>query len=340
VFEAADTPTIDNLYASFGMGAPHLCFAGHTDVVPVGDEAAWTHPPFSGEVVDGKLYGRGAADMKGGVAAFAAAAIDFVQSHKFKGTLSFLITGDEEGPAINGTVKMLQWCEKQNIRFDHCLVGEPTCPETLGDMIKIGRRGSLNATLTVHGAQGHVAYPHKADNPIKDALKILSALAALKLDDGNAHFQPSNLEITSVDVGNTASNVIPAKVTAKLNVRFNSEHSIDSLKALLNSTVQDAADGRAFDLVFAAPVSDVFITQPDGFIDTLKAAIKAETGQTPELSTSGGTSDARFIKNYCPVVEFGLVGQTMHKVDEHIEVSDLEGLTRIYGRLLEGYFSA
>lgn len=338
IFEDENTPTIDNLFATIGSGKPHLVFAGHTDVVPVGDEAAWTSAPFGAEVKDGRLYGRGAADMKGGVAAFAAASLQYLQEKPLKGTLSFLITGDEEGPAINGTRKMLQWCEDQGIRFDHCILGEPTNPETLGEMMKIGRRGSLTGRLVVTGKQGHVGYPHKAENPIPAMIRILGALDALHLDDGNAHFEPSNLEITTVDVGNPATNVIPAKASATFNIRFNSEHTLHSLQALVLETVEKAASGARFNLDFLPNPSDVFLTAPGPFVEKLNEAIEAVTGQKAALSTSGGTSDARYIKDYCEVVEFGLVGQTMHQVDEHIAVDDLEKLTLIYGELLKRYF--
>lgn len=338
VFEEAGTPSVDNLFASIGAGAPHLVFAGHTDVVPPGDEAAWSTPPFAAEVRDGRLIGRGAADMKGGIAAFVAAALAHLQQKPLSGRLSFLITGDEEGPAINGTKKLLAWCESQGIRFDHCLLGEPTNPSRLGEMIKIGRRGSLSGEIIASGRQGHVAYPHKADNPLPALIRVLAALQALHLDDGNAHFQPSNLEITSIDVGNPASNVIPARGRARFNIRFNTEHSLDSLKALIARTVQEAARGAQVEVVFAPNPSDVFLTEPGPFIDLVAGAVEAVTGRRPALSTAGGTSDARYIKDACPVVEFGLVGETMHQVDENIAVDDLERLTAIYAEVLARYF--
>ncbi|WP_425088633.1 succinyl-diaminopimelate desuccinylase [Stappia sp.] len=343
VFRDDNTPDVENLFATIGSGAPHFAFAGHTDVVPAGDQDAWAHPPFSGEIVDGVLYGRGAVDMKGGIAAFAAAALDFVAAHdgKLPGTLSFLITGDEEGPAINGTVKLLDWAKAQGHVFDACIVGEPTNPDALGDAIKVGRRGSLTGTVTVTGVQGHVAYPHLAKNPVPDLLALLGALQALTLDEGNERFQPSNLEITTIDIGNTATNVIPRQAQARFNVRFNDIWSVASLRAKLRQTLSDVP-GLSCDwsLDFAPDSSDSFLTHDAALIDALSEAVEAETGRRPELSTGGGTSDARFIKNYCPVVEFGLVGQTMHKIDERVATADLDRLAAIYRRFLDSYFSA
>jgi len=343
VFSDQDTPDIDNLYARYGTDAPHLCFAGHVDVVPPGDEAQWQHGPFSGTVEDGMLYGRGAVDMKGGVACFGAAAMAFVkaQGDDFKGSISFLITGDEEGPAINGTRKMLEWMAQNNEVPDHCLLGEPTNPEQLGDMVKIGRRGSMNGILTVTGTQGHVAYPHFADNPLPPLIAMLDKLNSEQLDQGSANFQPSNLEITSVDVGNPTYNIIPSHAKAMFNIRYNDNHSGDSLKALITGRCQSIADqtGSAFELEYYNS-GEWFLAEPGAFSDTIVKAIADVTGRTPELSTSGGTSDGRFIKDYCPVIEFGLVGQTMHKVDECVAVADLETLTEIYARVIDGYFSS
>lgn len=342
-FSDENTPDIDNLYARYGTGAPHLCFAGHVDVVPPGDEAQWQHGPFSGVVEDGMLYGRGAVDMKGGVACFAAAAMDFVkaQGAGFSGSISFLITGDEEGPAINGTRKMLEWMAQNNEVPDHCLLGEPTNPDQMGDMVKIGRRGSMNGVLTVNGTQGHVAYPHFADNPVPPLLAMLDKLNGEPLDDGSANFQPSNLEITSVDVGNPTYNIIPSHAKAMFNIRYNDNHSGDSLEALLTQRCQMIADqtGSTFELEFYNS-GEWFLAKPGAFSDSIVRAITEVTGRTPELSTSGGTSDGRFIKDYCPVIEFGLVGQTMHKIDECVAVADLETLTEIYARVIDGYFSA
>lgn len=311
-------------------------------MVPPGDESAWTRPPFAGDIADGTLYGRGAVDMKGGIAAFIAAALGFVAEYgpDFGGTMSFLITGDEEGPAVNGTAKLLAWATEQGHRFDACIVGEPTNPEALGDAIKIGRRGSLSGTITVTGVQGHVAYPHLAKNPIPGLLTLAGALQALKLDEGNGHFQPSNLEFTSIDVGNPASNVIPARATACFNVRFNDEWTLGRLKDVITATLQAAAPaGLNWAVAFRRDASESFLTRDDRLIAQLVGAIEAETGRRPELSTGGGTSDARFIKDYCSVVEFGLVGQTMHKVDERVALADLDRLAAIYRRFLAAFFS-
>jgi succinyl-diaminopimelate desuccinylase len=342
-FSEPGTPDVDNLYARIGTEGPHLTFAGHTDVVPPGDEAQWRHGPFAGEIVDGQLYGRGAVDMKGGIGCFLAAALDHVAAHggKPKGSISFLITGDEEGPSVNGTEKLIAWAHQRGERFDHCIVGEPSNPESLGDMIKIGRRGSLSAIVSVEGRQGHVAYPQRAANPIPVLLTILSQLTAEPLDAGNAHFQPSNLEITSIDVGNGATNVIPASATARFNIRFNDEHTLDSLKARIEAVVKAAArPGITPSVTYARGNSQSFITKPGPFVEMVAETIAEVTGRKPELSTTGGTSDARFIKDYCPVIEFGLVGQTMHAVDERVGVEDLKALTAIYRRIIDRYFAA
>lgn len=332
-----DEERVDNLYARLGTEAPNFCFAGHTDVVPVGE--GWTVDPFAAEVIDGRLFGRGAADMKGAIAAFVAAAARLLTDRGtagLRGSISLLITGDEEGEAANGTVRMLDWLASQGEIIDHCLVGEPTNPARLGEMMKIGRRGSLNARVTVYGQQGHVAYPHLADNPIPRLMRMLGALIERPLDAGTEHFQPSNLEIVTIDVGNTASNVIPGAAHARFNIRFNDLHSGERLSAWIRERLEVAAEGGLFDL--AVRVSgDAFLTPP-GLLSTLVSdACQAVLGTRPELSTSGGTSDARFIKNACPVVEFGLVGRSMHKTDEHIELADLTALTEIYHRILAGY---
>lgn len=341
-FRDEDTPDVENLFATIGSGKPHFVFAGHTDVVPAGLESDWSHGPFDGEIKDGILFGRGAVDMKGGVAAFAAAALDFVveQGVGFGGAISFLITGDEEGPAVNGTVKLLEWAAEQGHQFDACIVGEPTNPEKLGDAIKVGRRGSLSGIVTVSGVQGHAAYPHLADNPIPGLVRLLSALDALELDHGNERFQPSNLEIVNVDVGNPAFNVIPARAEARFNIRYNDEWSLAGLKSRILETLQNVDLGDLkLDVSFKRDASESFLTRDEKLIETLSTAVAAETGRNPELSTGGGTSDARFIKNYCPVVEFGLVGQTMHKVDECVSVEDLDRLTAIYKRFLISFFA-
>lgn len=328
---------IDNLYARRGETGPNFCFAGHTDVVPVGE--GWTVDPFAAEVIDGRLFGRGAADMKGAIAAFVAAVARHLKDDGAaagQGSLSLLITGDEEGDAVNGTVKVLEWLAQQGERIDHCLVGEPTNPARLGDMMKIGRRGSLNGRVTVYGTQGHVAYPHLADNPIPRLMRMLGALIERPLDAGTEHFQPSNLEIVTIDVGNAASNVIPGAAHARFNIRFNDLHSGERLTAWVREHLELAAGGAPFDLDVKVS-GDAFLTPPGLLSSLIADACAAVTGRRPEQSTSGGTSDARFIKNACPVVEFGLVGRTMHKTDEHVELADLEALTAIYHRILAAY---
>ena len=334
-FSEPGTPDVDNLYARLGTDAPNFCFAGHTDVVPVGAEADWSVDPFAGEVKDGWLLGRGAADMKGAIAAFVAAVSRLLSEGEFAGSVSFLITGDEEGPAINGTIKMLQWLEEKGETLDYCLVGEPTNPTTLGEMAKIGRRGSLNTKLVVKGTQGHVAYPHLADNPIPRLIEILHRLTARKLDDGNDHFQPSNLEVVTIDVGNEASNVIPGEAEARFNIRFNNEQSIDGLKDWIRSVCDEVGGEVELDMVASG---DAFLTPPGVLSDLITGAVEKVTGLKPQLSTTGGTSDARFIKDYCPVSEFGLVSQTMHKVDERVRVEDIEQLTDIYAEILNRFF--
>jgi succinyl-diaminopimelate desuccinylase len=336
-FSEPGTPDIDNLYARFGTSAPFLVFAGHTDVVPVGDAAKWRFNPFAAELADGAIFGRGTADMKSGVAAFAAAATDYVVRHgSSKGSIGFLITGDEEGAAVNGTEKLLRWAYEKGERIDHCIVGEPTSFEVLGDTIKIGRRGSLNATLIAEGRQGHAAYPERADNPIPKVMRLLGALTAAPLDSGTAHFEPSNLEIVSVDVGNTAFNVIPAEARACVNVRFNDSWSPESLVTELRRRL--ASVGMKFTLNVEACNAVAFLTKPDCFTELVAKVLQKKTGRRPALSTSGGTSDARFVRAYCPVLELGLIGATSHMVDEHIAVTDLAGLTEIYAAILEEYF--
>ncbi|MBM3487492.1 MAG: succinyl-diaminopimelate desuccinylase [Alphaproteobacteria bacterium] len=336
-FAADGTPTIDNLYARIGTGGPHFCFAGHTDVVPVGDRAAWSVDPFGAEIIDGRLYGRGAVDMKSAIAAFAAAAERFLarRGRDFAGSISLLVTGDEEGPAINGTVKMLAWLKDRGETIDACVVGEPTNPRTLGDMVKIGRRGSLVGTISVQGVQGHTAYPHLADNPLPRLVRMLTALADTPLDQGTAHFQPSNLQLTTIDVGNTAANVIPARARAVFNIRFNDLHSGRSLERWLRDRL-DAVDPN-----YALAISitgESFLTPPGPLSTLLVDAIRRVTGRTPELSTTGGTSDARFIKDHCAVAEFGLSGETMHKVDERVALADIAALADIYETVLDGFF--
>jgi succinyl-diaminopimelate desuccinylase len=336
-FSDPATPDIDNLYGRIGVGAPFLVFAGHTDVVPVGNAAKWRFDPFAAELAEGAVWGRGVADMKGGVAAFAAAAIAHAKRYgSDKGSIGFLITGDEEGPAINGTEKLLRWAYEKGERFDHCIVGEPTSRQTLGDMIKIGRRGSLNGTLIAEGRQGHAAYPERADNPIPKLMRLLSALTAAPLDTGTPHFDPSNLEIVSVDTCNPAFNVIPAAVRARFNVRFNDLWTPETLAAELRHRLDSA--GVKFTVSFEPCNAVAFLTKPSVFTDLVAKAVEKKTGRTPELSTSGGTSDARFIQAYCPVLEFGGISATAHMVDEHVAIAEIEALTEIYAAILEEYF--
>ncbi|MCI0465999.1 MAG: succinyl-diaminopimelate desuccinylase [Beijerinckiaceae bacterium] len=336
-FTEPGTPDVENLYARSGTAPPFLVFAGHTDVVPAGDAARWRFDPFGGEIADGKVYGRGTADMKGGIAAFAAAACAFVARHgQGKGSIGFLITGDEEGPAINGTGKLLRWAYDRGERFDHCIVGEPTSAQALGDTIKIGRRGSLNATLIAPGRQGHAAYPERADNPIPKLLRLLDALIAAPLDAGTAHFDASNLEIVSIDAANPAFNVIPAEVRARFNVRFNDLWTPQTLEAELRRRLDIA--GAAFRLDTEPCNAPAFLTKPGEFTRLAAGTVTRLTGRAPKLSTSGGTSDARFIRAYCPVLELGLAGATAHMVDEHIAIAELDLLTKIYAAILEDYF--
>ncbi|MCI0600006.1 MAG: succinyl-diaminopimelate desuccinylase [Beijerinckiaceae bacterium] len=367
------TPDVGNLYARIGTTAPCLAFAGHTDVVPAGDASRWRFDPFAAEVAEGAIWGRGTADMKGGIAAFVAAACAYAARGMAKGSIGFLITGDEEGPAINGTEKLLRWAYDKGERFDHCTVGEPTSAEVLGDTIKIGRRGSLNGTLTVEGRQGHAAYPERADNPIPKLLRLLDALSAPPLDEGTAHFGASNLEIVSVDTGNSAFNVIPAEARGRVNVRFNDLWTPETLQSELRQRLErsvmagpdpaihhgGARDARVnprirsggghyggamdsgnwrYSLKWEPCNASAFLTKPDKFTELVADAIEKKTGRRPALSTSGGTSDARFIRAFCPVIEFGLSGATVHMADEHIAIADLEGLTDIYAAILEDYF--
>lgn len=338
-FSEPGTADVDNLFALFGQGAPHLMFAGHTDVVPPGDETKWRHPPFDAVIEDGTLFGRGAADMKGGIACFLAAALGFVQAGPFKGSLSFLITGDEEGPAINGTVKMLEWLKAKGIQPDAALVGEPTNPNHVGEAIKIGRRGSLNGWLTVHGRQGHVAYPHLAANPIDGIARALVELKRQPLDGGTVHFLPSHLEITSVDVGNPTVNVIPAEARCHFNIRYNDQFTPETLEALILGQVEAAMTGLDldFELEFQRSAA-CFVTSPGDLVSKLSKAVKDVTGIKPSHSTSGGTSDARFIKDVCPVVELGLSNATIHQTDECVPLTDMDLLTRIYSSFLNAYF--
>lgn len=336
-FEEEGTDDVMNLYARLGTAAPNFCFAGHLDVVPEGDVTGWTVDPFSAEIKDGYLYGRGAADMKGAVACFVEAVQNFVavQGKDFGGSISFLITGDEEGPAINGTRKMLEWLDQKGETIDHCLVGEPTNPKTLGEMMKVGRRGSINFNLTVHGTQGHVAYPHRADNPLPRLVRMLDKLIEKPLDDGNAYFDASSLSLTSIDCGNPVENIIPAEATAKFNIRFNNIHTGAGLEAYVRETFDALDENYSLKVRLSG---ESFMSPPGLLPDLIAKATEEVTGRSPERSTSGGTSDARFIKDACPVAEFGLVGQTMHKANECVRVEDIQNLTKIYQSILTYYF--
>ncbi|MGD0466138.1 MAG: succinyl-diaminopimelate desuccinylase [Gammaproteobacteria bacterium] len=329
---------VHNLYARLGKTGKNFCFAGHTDVVPVGDLAAWSVDPFAGTIIKDHLYGRGTTDMKCAIACFVSAVKSFITQHQktFNGSISFLITGDEEGHALNGTPKVLQILKEQKEIIDHCLVGEPSNANFLGEMIKIGRRGSLNSTLEIHGKQGHVASPYNAHNPIKDLVKAYNALLEQPLDQGNEHFQPSNLEFTSVDVGNKTCNIIPNKAYAKFNVRFNNNYTPETLI----NTIKDRLDLTKINYDLKTEVGgECFINHPQQFCELVTKAIQETINITPKLETSGGTSDARFIKNLCPVLEFGLICQTAHQIDERVSVKDLYNLTKIYEKILEYYFS-
>jgi succinyl-diaminopimelate desuccinylase len=340
VFAQPGTAPIDNLYARIGTARPNLLFAGHTDVVPPGNESTWSHPPFAGEIAEERLYGRGAVDMKGGIACFVAAALHYLAANggKPKGSISLLITRDEESVAVNGTIKLLKWAAERGESFDHCILGEPSNVDVVGDTIKAGRRGSLNGTLIISGRQGHVAYPERADNPIRGLVTLIAALQA-PLDKGSEHFAPSHLEFTSIDVGNTTVNLIPGEARARFNIRYNDHHSQTALKTLIERRAQAAAAGRVrYAFEWQPSNAEVFVTKPGPFTELAAAAITEVTGRRPQLSTSGGTSDARFIKNYCPVLEFGLVGRTMHQIDECAPVPDLLMLTAIYRRIIERYF--
>ncbi len=341
-FSEAGTPDVDNLFARIGTNSPNFCFAGHTDVVPIGNRDDWSKDPFGGQIYKGAVHGRGASDMKCAIACFTAAASRFIARHgkNFRGSISFLITGDEEGPAINGTKKMLDWLVKQEHTLDACLVGEPTNVEVLGDTLKIGRRGSMNGNLIVHGTQGHVAYPHLANNPVPVILKMLSAINSDVLDIGSDHFPPSNIEITTVDVGNRATNVIPTKAQARFNIRFNDLHSGASLEQHIRKIIQAVAtENEATYSIDFSISGESFLSSPGLLSQIIQQATKNVTGQMPELSTSGGTSDARFIKDFCPVAEFGMINATAHKVNENASINDINALTDVYNAVLESFFA-
>jgi succinyl-diaminopimelate desuccinylase len=348
-FSAENTADVENLYARLGSNAPHICFAGHTDVVPVGPVEKWKSDPFAGEIIDGEMIGRGAVDMKGGIACFLSAVETFLGTNQLNGSISFLITGDEEGPSINGTDKLLKWADQRGEVFDACIVGEPVNPVAIGDMIKIGRRGSLSGRLTVNGTQGHSAYPHLADNPAHGIVDMLDHLLNTPFDGGTHDFQPSNLEVTSIDIENKAVNVIAAKAQATFNIRFNETWNGETLKQEIFDRFEKGAKAERirhgksepinYDVEWIGRISPVFLTHDEALISLVSKSIKKVTGKTPELSTGGGTSDARFIKDYCPVVEFGLVGQSMHQVNERTALTDLDILTDVYGQILRDYFS-
>ena len=339
-YKQAGTPDIANLYASIGSGAPHFCFAGHVDVVPVGDQAAWSVDPFAAELKDGIIFGRGAADMKGAIAAFAEAAARLRLGHpSVKGTISLLITGDEEGPAINGTRKMLETLAGEGVRFDACVVGEPSSKTRLGDMMKIGRRGSMSGALTVHGIQGHIAYPHLADNPVHRLARMMTALIEKPLDQGNQFFEASSLQFYSADVGNPTNNLIPNRAQAAFNIRFNDLHTSARLEQAIRAKLDARVlDGGRYDLDISVS-GEAFFTPPGPLSAMVAQSVRAITGLEPELSTTGGTSDARFIRAYCPVVEFGLPNQTMHKIDERASIADLRALSAIYEHMMQRFFA-
>jgi succinyl-diaminopimelate desuccinylase len=339
VFSEPGTPDVENLYARLGTEGPVLMFAGHTDVVPPGDFNAWARPPFEGHIEDGVLWGRGACDMKAGVAAAIAAVLDHIDAGgKIPGSIVFLITGDEEGPAINGTVKVLEWAKARGERFDGCILGEPTNPHAMGDMMKIGRRGSLSFDIEVAGVQGHVAYQHLAKNPIDGLMRLMAALKSTPLDHGTPHFLPTNLEFTTIEVGNRARNVIPGAARVEGNIRFNDLWTSITLGEELKRRLAGVNDAPDYRLVLHPSNAEAFLTAPGPFVDLVSQAVEAVTGRKPELSTTGGTSDARFIQNDCPVIEFGVVGQTMHKVDERVAIADIDTLTAIYRKALERFF--
>ena len=334
-----DRGDVSNLFARWGQGKT-LGFNGHTDVVPVGDMDAWTVDPFGAEIKDGFLYGRGSTDMKSGVAAFAAAAIDFVTNTPPDGSIVLAITGDEEGPAADGTVALLEWMDAKSETIDHCIVGEPTCPDVMGEMMKIGRRGSMTAYFTARGAQGHSAYPHRAKNPLPALARLVCELTRYELDQGTEHFDASTLAVTTIDTGNPANNVIPAETKATVNIRFNDAQSSAKLTAWMEDVAGKIADDTGIEIGMRVQVSgESFVTHLGDFSALISNAVQAETGLTPVPSTSGGTSDARFVKDHCPVVEFGLVGRTMHQVDERVSVEQIHQLKSIYGRIMKDYFA-
>lgn len=341
IFSAPGTADVENLYARLGTAGPNLCFAGHVDVVPPGDVDSWSRPPFAAEIHEGVLHGRGAADMKGAIACFIAAAHRYLgEGRAPAGSISLLITGDEEGPSVNGTAKVLEWLAARGERIDACVVGEPSNPHAIGDEIKIGRRGSLNGELVVHGKQGHAAYPQLADNPVPKLARLIDRLSSTPLDGGTADFEPSSLQVTVISVPNTATNVIPGQARAQFNIRYNDLHRRPGLEAWVRAQCEVAAQevGARWSVSFSG-TGDVFLTRPGPLVDTMIAAIREVTGREPRLTTGGGTSDARFIHHYCPVIEFGLVNETIHQVDERVPVDQLHQLTAVYERFIAGYFA-
>jgi len=341
-FSDEGTPDVDNLFARLGSTGPHLCFAGHVDVVPTGDEALWSDPPFSAVIRDGVMYGRGACDMKGSVAAFAAAAVDVAGEYggELPGSVSLLITGDEEGPAINGTVKMLDWLKDNDQMPDECLVGEPTCSDTFGDTIKVGRRGSITFTVIVKGVQGHAAYPHLSLNPIPILARFVDKITSQPLDGGTAQFDPSTLAVSTFDVGNPAANVTPERASTTFNIRFNTEHSADSLKALIQKHCDEVQADMGGEFEISSVVgAECFLGNPGPLLSIVQRALRDETGNEAHLSTSGGTSDARFIKNYCPVIEYGPTNKTIHQINECLAIDELEALTRVYKQVIRQYLT-
>ncbi len=332
-FEGRGSYPVKNFFARTGTGSPHICYAGHTDVVPVGDEGAWTHPPFSAAIDNGIMYGRGTSDMKGGNAAFVAAISKFLSEHKnFNGSISIMITGDEEADGINGTVRILEWMSEHNHIPDMCLVGEPSNPTVLGQEIKIGRRGAISGTLNVKGKQGHTAYQEAADNPLPRLSQMAITLSAIEFDEGTEHFPPTNLELTTIDVGNKADNVIPAQGTLKFNIRFNTKWTAESLESKIREALNTVTP--KYDLEIHKSNADPFMTEPGNWTTLVSDVVKQHTNRTPKLSTSGGTSDARFVAKYCPVIEFGLTNETIHQVDECLKISDLEKLVDIYADII------
>lgn len=339
-FSAPGTPDVENLHARIGTGGPNLCFAGHTDVVPPGELVKWSHAPFAADIANGVMYGRGAVDMKGAIACFVAAALRYLDAGQLAGSISLLITGDEEGPSINGTAKVLDWLQARGEKLDACVVGEPSNPQAIGDEIKIGRRGSLNCELIVQGRQGHAAYPHLAENPVPKLARIIDRLSTTPLDQGTPDFEPSSLQVTVVSVPNTATNVIPSEARALFNIRYNDLHRRPAIEAWVKERCTEAAaEVNARWSVAFSGTGDVFLTKPGPLVETMTEAVRSLTGRTPRLTTGGGTSDARFIQAFCPVIEFGLVNQTIHQIDERVPVSDLHLLTSIYERFIAGFFA-